>query len=45
MLQIITDHGPAVQNLPASHAGRGHTVLRVAQLNDTDWEVVVQKGR
>ena len=45
VLQIIIDHGCAVDNLPRSHEGDGQTVVRVAQLNETDWEVVVRKER
>ena len=43
-LQIITDHHPAVESLRASHEADGHAVLRVSQMNEKEWEVVVAKG-
>lgn len=45
VLRIIVDHAGAVGNLPKSHEGDGQTILRVAQLNNTDWEVIVRKER
>jgi TusA-related sulfurtransferase len=42
-LRVVIDFAGAVENLPKSLIEDGHTVLRVAQLNDTDWEVVVRK--
>lgn len=42
-LQVIIDHAAAVENLPESLSADGHTVLRVEQLNETDWEIVVRK--
>ena len=42
-LWILVDHLPATTNVPRSLRAEGHRVLRVAQLNQTDWEIVVQK--
>ncbi|MGE5619179.1 MAG: sulfurtransferase TusA family protein [Sphingomonadaceae bacterium] len=44
ILRVVVDHLPATTNVPRSLQAEGHRVHRVAQLNDTDWEIVVQKG-
>ena len=43
VLRVIVDHEPAVSNVPRSMENEGQTVLRVAKLNDTDWELVLRK--
>ena len=43
VLRVIVDHEPAVTNVPRSMENEGQTVLRVAKLNDTDWELVLRK--
>jgi len=43
VLEIITDHGPATQNVPRSFENEGHKVLEIKKINDTDWRMVVQK--
>lgn len=43
-LRIVVDHLPATTNVPRSLKAEGHRILRVAQINDTDWQIVVQKG-
>lgn len=44
VLEIITDHKPAVENIPKSMENEGHEVLLVNQINQTDWKIVVRKG-
>ena len=43
VLRVIVDHEPAVSNVPRSMENEGQTVLQVAKLNDTDWELVLRK--
>jgi TusA-related sulfurtransferase len=43
VLEIITDHQPATENVPRSMENEGHKVLEVVKLNDTDWRIVVRK--
>jgi tRNA 2-thiouridine synthesizing protein A len=45
LLRIVLDHLPAVEDVPRSLATQGDEIVRVRQLNDTDWEVLVKKGR
>jgi len=44
VLQVVVDYPPAVENVPRSVIYRGHEVLNVGQVNDTDWEIVIQKA-
>jgi TusA-related sulfurtransferase len=44
VLRVIVDHLPAVENVPRSVTNEGHEVLNVGQVNDTDWEIVIQKA-
>jgi sulfite reductase (ferredoxin) len=41
---IIDQQGPRV-NLPKSLAEDGHTILNCKQISETDWEIIVRKGR
>jgi len=43
VLRVIVDHLPAVENVPRSMRNEGHEVLRVGQINDSDWEIVIRK--
>ena len=44
VLEILTDHKPATENVPRSMENEGHTVLEVAKINETDWRIVVKKS-
>ena len=44
VLRIIVDHVPAVSNVPRSFADEGHEIIEVAQINATDWAIVVRKA-
>ncbi len=43
-LRVVVDHLPAITNVPRSLQAEGHRVLKVAQIGETDWEIVVLKG-
>ena len=43
ILRVVVDHLPAVDNVPRSMKNEGQEVLRVAQINPTDWEIVLKK--
>lgn len=45
ILEIILDYPEAARNVPRSMEDQGHKVLKVEKINDTDWLIVVQKGR
>ena len=44
VLEIVVDHLPATTNVPRSLKAEGHRILRVAQLTETDWQIVVAKA-
>lgn len=44
VLEIITDHRPATENVPRSMENEGHKVLEVVSINETDWRIVVKKS-
>ncbi|MFP7756292.1 sulfurtransferase TusA family protein [Thermodesulfobacteriota bacterium B35] len=44
VLEIILDHGPPVNNVPASVEQEGHTVLDRRRLDDGSWSVLVRKA-
>lgn len=45
VLKVIVDQqGPRV-NLPKSLKEDGHIILSNKQINETDWEIIVKKGR
>ena len=43
ILRVVVNHFPATENVPRSMKLEGHQVLRIEQLNEADWEIVVQK--
>ncbi len=45
VLEIIVDHKPAIENVPKSMENEGQKVLKVEQLNPTDWRIVVRKDK
>lgn len=44
VLRVIVDHLPAVENVPRSMRNEGHEILKVGQINDNDWEIVIRKA-
>ena len=45
VLEIIVDHKPAIENVPRSMENEGQKVLKVEQINDRDWRIVVRKDK
>jgi len=43
ILKIIVDYAPAVEEVPKAMEFDGHKVLDVKRLNQTDWEIIIQK--
>ncbi len=43
VLKILTDHQPAVENVPKSLKSEGHEVIEVEKINDTEWQLIVRK--
>jgi phosphate transport system ATP-binding protein len=43
ILKIIVDYEPAVTEVPKAMEFDGHKVLEVKRINQTDWEIVIQK--
>jgi len=43
VLKIIVDYEPAVSEVPKTMEYEGHKVLEVKRLNNTDWEIIIQK--
>jgi tRNA 2-thiouridine synthesizing protein A len=43
-LRIVVDHAPASRNVPRACREDGHEVLRVAETQPGQWEIVVRKG-
>ncbi len=44
ILRIIVDYEPAIRNVPRSMTDQGHKVLSINKINDTDYEIIVEKG-
>jgi TusA-related sulfurtransferase len=45
VLKVIIDQQVPRVNLPKSLSEDGHTILNCKQTNDTDWEIIIKKGR
>jgi tRNA 2-thiouridine synthesizing protein A len=43
ILRILTDHYPAVENVPRSLKGEGHEVLEIEELKNNEWRLTVKK--
>lgn len=43
VLKIVIDYEPAVSEVPRAMEYEGHKVLEVKRINESDWEIVVQK--
>ena len=44
ILRVIVDYEPAIRNVPRSMEEQGHKVLSINKLNDTDYEIIVEKN-
>jgi len=45
VLEIITDHKPAAENVPRSMENEGQAVLKIEQTGDKEWHIVVRKDK
>jgi len=45
VLEIITDHKPASENVPKSMTNEGQMVLKIEQTGDKEWHIYVRKDR
>lgn len=45
VLEIITDHKPASENVPRSMENEGQKVLKIEQTGDKEWRIVVRKDK
>jgi len=43
VLEVITDHKPAVRNVTRSCENEGHILLKSEQINETDYRLVIKK--
>lgn len=43
ILRIIVNYEPAIRNVPRSITEQGNKVLSINQINDTDYEIIVEK--
>ncbi|MCL7413131.1 MAG: sulfurtransferase TusA family protein [ANME-2 cluster archaeon] len=43
VLRIIVDYPTAVTEVPRGMETDGHNVIRVKQINESDWEIIIQK--
>ncbi len=44
VLRVVLDYPNSVTSVPRSARLEGHSVLRVEQVNDTDWQVLIRKA-
>ncbi len=44
VLCVILDYPNSVSSVPRTARLEGHLVLRVVQVNDTDWQVLIRKA-
>jgi TusA-related sulfurtransferase len=45
VLEIITDHRPASENVPKSMENEGQKVLKIEQPSEKEWHIFVRKDR
>jgi len=44
VLEVITDHKPAVRNVTRSCENEGHILLASGSINNTDYRLVIKKN-
>ncbi|MFQ6086012.1 MAG: sulfurtransferase TusA family protein [Candidatus Bathyarchaeia archaeon] len=42
ILEVVTDHLPAVENVPASAEGRGHEVFEVTEMGSGVYRILIK---
>jgi TusA-related sulfurtransferase len=45
VLEIITDHKQASENVPKSMTNEGQLVLKIEQTGEKEWHIFVRKDR
>jgi TusA-related sulfurtransferase len=45
VLEIITDHRPASENVPKSMENEGQRVLKIEQTSEKEWHIFIRKDR
>jgi tRNA 2-thiouridine synthesizing protein A len=45
VLEIVTDHKPASENVPRSMENEGQKVLKIEQTAEKEWHIFVRKDR
>ena len=43
VLEVITDHKPAVRNVTKSCENEGHEILESGKINETDYRLIIKK--
>ena len=45
VLEIVTDHKPASENVPRSMENEGQKVLAIEQIGEKEWHILVRKDK
>jgi len=45
VLEIVTDHKPASENVPRSMENEGQKVLNIKQTDEKEWHIFVRKDK
>jgi tRNA 2-thiouridine synthesizing protein A len=45
VLEIVTDHKPASENVPKSMENEGQKVLKIDQTGEKEWHIFVRKDK
>ncbi len=45
VLEIVTDHQPASENVPKSMENEGQKVLKIEQTAEKEWHIIVRKDK
>jgi TusA-related sulfurtransferase len=45
VLEIVTDHKPASENVPKSMENEGQKVLKIDQVGEKEWHLFVRKDK
>ncbi len=45
VLEIVTDHKPASENVPRSMENEGQKVLKIDQTGEKEWHIFVRKDK
>lgn len=45
VLEIVTDHKPASENVPRSMENEGQKVLKIEQMGEKEWHIFVRKDK